>query len=157
MAAGCAPIGLNVPSTVLTPDLVGPIDDIKAVPGDPLARDVVVGDRTIRVTPDEPRELIGGLLKGALFIYGDGDNEWYVIVGPVGAGELRGCFGLSTFPVVDDGTHLIFRVTADEGVRLPKAADLELPSPDPETGVYPFPGATYCIEADGTVSGSDLP
>ena len=60
------------------------------------------------------------------------------------------------------GLHLIF-VTGtffllnDEGLRLPKGATLRLPSPDPDTGVYPFPGASYCIEDDGTVSDSELP
>jgi hypothetical protein len=44
------------------------------------------------------------------------------------------------------------RPVRDEGLRLPKGATLRLPAPDPDTGLYPFPGDSYRIEADGTVS-----
>lgn len=156
-AASCIRTGPAIPSTVYAPDLVGPIEALEPAPNG--ASDVVVRDRTIRVSSERPRALSSGLAIGALFIYGEeeGGDAWYMTIGRVSTGELSGCFGLSTQPVVEDGTHLIFRVTEGEGVRLPKAADLELPAPDPETGVYPFPGATYCLEADGTVSGSELP
>lgn len=126
--------------------------------------DVVVGDQTVRVTPDEPRPLGGGgLAEDWLFMYGrEGDESWYTVLGRATTGELAGCYTLRSQAVFDDGSHLIF-VTGtffllnDEGLRLPKGATLVLPSPDPDTGVYPFPGASYCIEADGTVSGSNLP
>lgn len=155
-AAGCT----HVPSTVYTPDLAGPIEDIQAVPGNELARGVVVGDRTIRITPDAPRPLgSGGLAEDTLFLYGgEGDDAWYLVIGgPETTGELVGCYRLTTPQVYDDGSHLIFRRDIDEGIRLPKGPTLTLPSPDPDTGLYPFEGHRLCIEADGTVSRSNLP
>jgi hypothetical protein len=160
MAAGCGLIGSNVPSTLYTPDLVGPIEDIQEVPENDLANDVVVGDQTVRITPEEPRPLRGGggLIRNGLFIYGEEDDEaWYTVIGRATTGPLAGCYTLSTLRVFDDGSYLIFVTGLDEGLRLPKGATLRLPAPDPDTGLYYFPGSDYCIEADGTVSDSELP
>lgn len=158
-ATSCVLLGPSIPSRVNTPDLVGPIEDIRAVPGDEFARDVVVRGELIRVRPDQPRQLGSELVRDALFIYGEeASDSWHLILNRTATGELAGCYTFGSAEVFDDGSHLIFSVGQDEGIRLPKAGDLELPAPDPETGVY-LPGSmhNYCIEADGTVSASDLP
>lgn len=153
-------IASSVPSNLYTPDLAGPIEDIREVAENDLANDVVVGDRTIRITPDEPPRPLGsgGLAEDTLFLYGgQGDDAWYLVLGRADTGELAGCYTLSTLRVFDDGSHLIFVIDINEGLRLPKGATLNLPPPDPDTGLYPFPGHSYCIEEDGTVSDSELP
>lgn len=156
-ATGCVLLGPSIPSRVYTPDLVGPIEALTPAPNS--ASDVVVRGRTIRVSPNWPRELRGGLAVDALFIYGEeeGGDAWYLTLSRVDTGELTGCFGLSPREVFDDGTNLIFPITNHEGIRLPKAPGLELPAPDPETGIYPFPDTTYCIENNGAVSDANLP
>jgi hypothetical protein len=129
------------------------------VPGDPDAHEAVVGDEVIRYTTDEPRDLGFSGSEGALLIYGsDGDDSWFLTRGRTDVGVLAGCYTLPADGVYDDGTHLIFTIAANEGIRLPKGDDLILPSPDPDTGRYPSSASgDYCIDDDGTVSATDLP
>lgn len=155
----CGLLGDSRPTRVYTPDVIGPIDDIRNVPGDPLAHEAVVADDVIRYTADEPRDLGFAGSEGALLIYGsEGDDEWFLSTGISSGGELEGCYIWPANAVYDDGTHLIFTVGSDEGIRLPKGEGLELPPPDPDTGRYPSSsGHAYCIESDGTVSRTNLP
>lgn len=93
-AAGCIRIGPSVPSTLYTPDLVGPIKDIREVPENDFAHDVVVGNQTIRITPDEPPRPLGGggLAEDWLFLYGgEGDESWWWVITRATTGELAGC------------------------------------------------------------------
>ena len=50
----CSLLGDSRPTRVYTPDLIGPIDDIRNVPGDPSAHEAVVpkGDGLILPPPD---------------------------------------------------------------------------------------------------------
>lgn len=156
----CSLLGDSRPTRVYTPDLIGPIDDIRNVPGDPSAHEAVVGDQVIRYTADEPRDLGFSGSEGALLIYGsEGDGEWFLSIGRSSGGELEGCYLEGATGVYDDGTHLIFPVgSGGEAIRLPKGDGLILPPPDPDTGRYPSsPGNAYCIEDDGTVSATSLP
>jgi hypothetical protein len=157
--AGCDAVGPSRPTQVYTPDLIGPIDEVRDVPGDRLSNELIIGDQMIRYTKDWPRDLGFTPSEGALLIYGNEDgDEWFLTLGRAGAGALDGCYTLPADGVYDDGTHLIFTVSEDEAIRLPKGADLALPEPDPETGRYPSShSGYYCIEEDGTVSATNLP
>ena len=156
----CNMFGDSRPTRVYTPDIIGPIGDIRSVPGNANAHEAVVGDEVIRYTADKPRDLGFSGSEGALLIYGaEGDDEWFLSRGRSSGGELEDCYLLAANGVYDDGTHLIFPVgSGGEAIRLPKGDDLILPSPDPDTGRYPSSaGNAYCIEDDGTVSATDLP
>lgn len=158
---GCTLFGPARPTRIHTPDIIGPIDDIRNVPGNPSAHEAVVGDEVIRYTADEPRDLGFSGSEGALLIYGDDDGATWFLTRPQPAedGHQAGCHLMAADGVYDDGTHLIFTIAANEGIRLPKAEGLALPRlDDPETGRYPSDsGYNYCLNEDGTVVSTDLP
>jgi hypothetical protein len=158
---GCNLFGPSRPARIYTPDIIGPIDDIRNVPGNPTAHEAVVGDDVIRYTADKPRDLGFSGSEGALLIYGEDDGAtWFLTrAQPAEDGHQAGCYLMAAEGVYDDGTDLIFTITADEGIRLVKAEGLALPPlDDPETGRYPSDsGYSYCLSEDGTVVSTGLP
>lgn len=159
--AGCNLFGPFRPARIHTPEIIGPIDDIRNVPGNLNAHEAVVGDDVIRYTADEPRDLGFSGSEGALLIYGEDDGAAWFLTRPQPAedGHQAGCYLMPANGVYDDETHLIFTIAADEGIRLPKADGVVLPPlDDPETGRYPSSsGYNYCLSEDGTVVSTDLP
>lgn len=68
----CGLLGTPRPGRVHTPDVIGPIDDVRNVPGDRLGNELVVGDELIYYTKDWPPDLGFTPSEGALLIYGSG-------------------------------------------------------------------------------------
>jgi hypothetical protein len=159
--AGCNLFGPSRPARIYTPDIIGPIDDIRNVPGNPNAHEAVVGYEVIRYTADEPRDLGFSGSEGALLIYREDDGAGWFLTRPQPAedGHQAGCYLMAADGVYDEEAHLVFTIATNEGIRLPKAEGLALPPlEDPESGRYPSAsGYNYCLSEDGTVVSTDLP